>query len=171
MQIKLPAPALSLVVRSHAARQLVPQLIASVMPTEKTPAMSPDYEPIRPEARLPVEIEALRVQWGEAPLRFRVFMTVYLLIAVWGGLVGGHLLTAAYSNWFTWSVTLLILEPVGVASLAALIFLYWPNSWVGAALQKALGRAKFAALFVAACVAGWLAWVILYFAAEFWKLR
>jgi hypothetical protein len=141
------------------------------MPTEQTMTMTPEYEPIRPGAQLPGDVALLRVQWAEAPLRFRVLMTVYLLVAAWGGLVGGHLLTAALGNWFTWSVTLLILEPVGAASLAALIFLYWPNSWLGAMLQKLLHRAKLATLIVAACISGWLAWVTFYFVAEFWKLQ
>jgi hypothetical protein len=141
------------------------------MPPEQMTTMTPEYKPIGPGAKVPDEVELLRVQWVEAPLRFRAFMTLYLLIAAWGGMVGGHLLTAAYSNWITWSVTLLILEPVGVASLAALVFLYWPNSWLGVVVQKSMQRAKLATLIVAACAAGWLVWVILYFAAEIWKIR
>jgi hypothetical protein len=141
------------------------------MPTERAMKLTPEYEPLQPGEPIPPNVELLRTEWLAAPLRFRLFMTLYLVVAAWGGLVGGHLLTSAFSNWLTWSVTLLILEPVGVTAVAALIFLYWPNSWVAGLLGKALGRAKVATLIVGACVVGWFAWVIIYFGIEFWKLK
>lgn len=133
--------------------------------------MKAEYESIDPGTRTPADVELLRSQWLAAPLRFRILMTIYLGISAWGGVIGGHLLTSAYSNWLTWSIALLLLEPVGVSSLAALIFLYWPNSWVGGILSKALGRAKVATLMIAAGVLGLFAWCVVYLGIEFWKLR
>ena len=53
-----------------------------------------------------------------------------------------RVLTTAYSNWITWSISLLILEPVGITSVAALIFFRNRGSWIGGILDKALRRAK-----------------------------
>lgn len=129
-----------------------------------------EYDPVEPERNPTAEVERLRREWLETSTRMRAILTVYLAIGAWGGLVGGHLLTSAYSNWITWSVTLLILEPIGGTSVAALIYLYWPNSWVGGQLQKILRRARLGMLIVAVCVIGWLVWAVSYLVIEAWKL-
>lgn len=141
------------------------------MPTERAMTVIGECEPIEPGAKVPASVQLLRTEWLAASRRLRLLMTVYMIIGAWGGLVGGHLLTRAHSNWITWSVTLLILEPVGMTSVAALIFLHWPNSWVGRLLDKALRRARVAMLILGACTLGCIAWVIIYFGIEFWRLR
>ena len=50
-------------------------------------------------------------------MRMRILLIVYTGIAAFGGLYGSYILIAEYSNWITWSVTLLILEPIGLFCL------------------------------------------------------
>jgi hypothetical protein len=130
-----------------------------------------EYRPIEPGPVTPTEVESLRSQWAEQALRFRAIATIYLVIGAWGGLSGGIFLTRAYSNWLTWSIALLILEPIGVVCLASLIFIHWPNSGLGVFLGGALQRAKLALLIVGVIFAGGILTALLYLAGELWRLR
>ena len=120
-----------------------------------------DVDPIG--ARLLAELRA-------APLRQRLILPIYLLISTFGGLYGGYALTSAYSNWITWSVSLLILEPVGIASLLALIVMIFPESAFSSMLARALNRAKLAGILVGLAFAGFIAWAAIFIALEFWRM-
>jgi len=122
----------------------------------------PDVDPIG--ARLLAELRA-------APLRQRLILPIYLLISTLGGLYGGYALTSAYSNWITWSVSLLILEPIGTASLLALLVMMFPESTFSSMLARALNRAKIAAVLVGLAFAGFVAWAAIFIAFEFWRIR
>jgi len=130
-----------------------------------------EYEPIEPEGASDPIGARLRAELREAPLRLRIVLPIYLGIGAFGGLYGGYALTSAYSNWITWPISLLILEPIGVASLLALAVMVSPSSAFAVMLTRALARAKLAALIVGLAFAGFLAWAILYLVLEFLKLN
>src|SRR5438093_7701340 len=115
----------------------------------------PQAEYLDPSAQPEGLAHRLLGEWQRAPFRLRVLLTIYLAIAAFGGLFGGHALISAYSNWLTWSITLVILEPVGAASLLALLFIYFPNSALARLLDHVLVRAKLALLLVGLCIGGW----------------
>lgn len=133
--------------------------------------LDPQVEYVDPSVSSDRQVHRLLDEWRHAPLRLRILLTVYLAIAALGGLLGGHALISEYSNWLTWSITLLILEPVGAASLLALLLIYFPNSGVSRIFSHALTRAKLALLLIGVCIAGWFLFVAGYLALEFWKLR
>lgn len=137
--------------------------------------MTPDnrrsYEPIEPnESANPIGarlISELRV----APVSVRIILPVYLIVSSGGGLYGGYALTDAYSNWITWAISLLILEPIGMASLLALVVIVFPHSTFSTLLAHALERAKLAAILLGLAFAGFIASALIYIAAELWRLR
>lgn len=128
-----------------------------------------EYEPIEPGGGVdPVGVRLLN-ELHAAPLRQRIVLPVYLMISAFGGLYGGYALTSAYSNWITWSISFLILEPIGVASLLALLTMMFPESALSTMLARALNRAKLAAVLVGLAVVGVLAWAAIVIATEFWQ--
>jgi hypothetical protein len=118
----------------------------------------PDYEPIEPRSGGELTLQRFLAEWRSSPVRLKIILFLYLVVAAFGGLYGGYALTSEYPNWITWSITLLILEPVGFLSLMTLVVILWPNSSFALLFSRAVGRAKLATILVAlafACVLGW----------------
>jgi hypothetical protein len=130
-----------------------------------------EYQPLE-SGSPPTSIgRRLRAELREAPLRQRIVLPIYLLISGVGGLYGGCALTSAYSNWLTWSVALLIVEPVGVASLLALWIMVFPDSRLTGFFDRALGRAWLAAILVGLVVTGVMVWALLVLFLEWWRVQ
>src|SRR3954447_3601236 len=63
-------------------------------------------------------------EWSRLPLRGRLLLTVYMVIGALGGLLGAHTVLVEFSHsWIAWFVSLIILEPVGLASGLANMFI------------------------------------------------
>ena len=130
-----------------------------------------EYEPLEDKPRPPAEVARLREEWLSAPVFMRALWTVYLIVGTAGGFRSGYWLTSEYKNWIAWSIALLVLEPVALTCAAALVFLYFPGSWGGVLLDKALRRVKPVLLVLLTVFLGWLLLAFAYIAVEFWKLR
>ena len=128
-----------------------------------------EYEPLEPGGAVDSIGVRLLTELRAAPLRQRIILPIYLVISSFGGLYGGYALTSAYSNWITWSISFLILEPIGVASLLALLTMIFPDSALSTMLARALNRAKLAVILVGLAVAGFFAWAAIVVATEFWR--
>src|SRR3954447_19724343 len=88
-------------------------------------------------------------EWSRLPLRGRLLLTVYMVIGALGGSLGAHTVLVEFSHsWIAWCVSLIILEPVGLACSFGLIVLIFPRSLVSGWFSHALKRAKMAALVV-----------------------
>lgn len=133
--------------------------------------MAREYEPLEPGQREPAEVARLREEWQSAPAYLRALWTIYLIVGAVGGFRSGYALTSEYKNWFAWSITLLVLEPVALTCAAALVFFYSPSSWGGVLLAKTLRRLKPVLLLLLALFLGTLSLAFTYIAVELWKLR
>ena len=70
-------------------------------------------------------------EWSHLPLRGRILLATYMVIGAFGGLFGSHtVLTEFPRSWVAWAVSLVILEPVGLACALGLIVLAFPHSAV-----------------------------------------
>ena len=64
-----------------------------------------------------------------------------------------------------------VLEPIGVASLLALLVMIFPASALSTMLARALNRARLAAILVGLAIAGALAWAVIFIAIEYWSMK
>jgi len=130
-----------------------------------------DYEPIEPgESANPIGARLIS-ELRAAPIRVRMILPVYLVLGASGGLYSGYALTDSYSNWISWAISLFILEPIGIASLLALLVIVFPESAFSSMLAHALRRARLAAILVGMAFASFIAWALIFITAELWRLR
>ena len=128
-----------------------------------------EYDPISPQLSRGVEVGELLHWWQRAPMRARVLILLYMAAGAWGGLYGGFTLAHEYRNLLTWSISFLILEPVGVACLFGFLYLVSAGSLGGTLLSRALGRAKVAVVLVFVAGAGVLVINFGFLLFELWR--
>jgi hypothetical protein len=91
----------------------------------------------------------------------RVALALLLGAGAVGGLYGGYALTRATSNWLTWSVALLVLDPIGVTSLLAALVILFPRSGLANLLALVLPQGKLALLLVGLAFLGAIVWAVI----------
>ena len=111
-------------------------------------------------------------EWQCLPCRSRIVLTICLLVGAFGGLWGGILLTSDFRrSWVAWAISLLILDPVGLACALGLIVLIFPSSLLAHQFGKTLREARRAAALVGLIVVAALLGCFLFLLVELWKMR
>lgn len=109
-------------------------------------------------------------EWAQLPLRGRVLLAVYMVIGAFGGLIGADSVLAEFTHsWIGWAVSLIVLEPVGLACALGLFVLIFPRSRIAGWFCHALGRAKVAAVVVGLIFVSAILSCLTFFLYEFWK--
>ena len=98
--------------------------------------------PIEPDEPARAEAAQLSDEWLDAPVRARVFLCVLTGLAGIGCLYAGFAISRDSPGWVAWLLTILILEPLGVACLLGLLVLAAPNSFLATLLSGSLRRAR-----------------------------
>jgi hypothetical protein len=100
-------------------------------------------EPIEPGTPLKPRMVQLLLEWRSSPRRLRATLSVYLSLAAVGCLYGGYAISVGVPGLASWLCTLLILEPLGIACLLAVTFLYVPNRVLGNLLAAVSSARRF----------------------------
>lgn len=133
----------------------------------RQPARQPDP---RTESKRREEAVRWVEEWFRLPLRGRILLTTYLIIGAFGGLYGAHTVLDEFSkSWVAWTLSLVVLEPVGLACAFGLIVLVFPRSRVATWFSSALKRAKIAAVVVGLVFASALLGSVSFLLYEFLK--
>jgi len=128
-----------------------------------------EYQPITPNYVTDSRLLEL-LEWRRAArLRYRVLVATYLAVGAFGGLFGGHALVTEYGNWLAWAISLMILEPAGLACLAGFAFMLLPTAATGGFLTATLRRATLAVLVVGLAYAGTIVGGVLLVIWEYWR--
>ena len=110
-------------------------------------------------------------EWSHLPLRGRILLATYMVIGAFGGLFGSHtVLTEFPRSWVAWAVSLVILEPVGLACALGLIVLAFPHSAVTGWFTSTLKRAKTASIIVGLIFASAFLGSVVFLLYELWKM-
>jgi hypothetical protein len=84
--------------------------------------------------------------WQLLTARGKVVLVVYLVLGGAGSLYTSYFLFREAHHWTAWAFSILILDPIAVASVLCLIVLAWPRSALGELLAGALRRARVIAI-------------------------
>ncbi|SRR6266851_566173 len=96
-------------------------------------------------------VSALITEVKSTPVTTRWFFAALMAFVAWSCLSGAYLL-AQIHHWVPMAIAFLVLEPLGVASALAVVFLIAPDSVVADWFAFFFTRAKAALLLVAAAV-------------------
>ena len=111
-------------------------------------------------------------EWSQLPLRGRIVLVIYMGIGAFGGLIGSHTVLAEYPrSWIAWTLSLLILEPIGLVCALGLIVLLFPRSAATAWFTDTLRRAKAASVIVGLIFAAAFLGSAVFLLYELWKMR
>jgi hypothetical protein len=111
-------------------------------------------------------------EWSRLPFRARILLAIYMVIGAFGGLLGAHTIIGEFpKSWVAWGISLLVLEPVGLACALGLIVLVFPQSPIAAWFTSTLRRAKTASLIVGFIFAAGFLGSVTFLLYELWKME
>ncbi len=128
-------------------------------------------DPIQPgEPRSPLAARLLE-EWRDSPLRVRVFLCVLTGLAGVGCLYGGYAISHESPGWVSWLLTILILEPLGVACLLSLLLVAAPTPFLGFLFSGSIKRARGVVIAVGIAFGFGMLVGVAFVVRELWRAR